>query len=30
MQRYCLIELLCKCVVSGFVGEGFNISWFVK
>nr|WP_240308731.1 hypothetical protein [Vibrio cholerae] len=21
---------MCKCVVSGFVGEGFNISWFVK
>ncbi|MEB3778605.1 DUF3709 domain-containing protein, partial [Vibrio sp. R-1] len=25
-QCYCLIELLCQCVVSGFVGEGFNIS----
>ncbi|ENM5760259.1 DUF3709 domain-containing protein [Vibrio mimicus] len=25
-QRDCLIELLCQCVVSGFVGEGFNIS----
>ncbi|EEW06075.1 TPA: DUF3709 domain-containing protein [Vibrio mimicus] len=25
-QRDCLIELLCQCVVSGFVGEGFNIN----
>ncbi|WP_417171203.1 DUF3709 domain-containing protein [Vibrio mimicus] len=25
-QRDCLIELLCQCVVSGFVGEGFSIS----
>nr|WP_217266060.1 DUF3709 domain-containing protein [Vibrio cholerae] len=25
-QRDCLIELLCQCVVSRFVGEGFNIS----
>ncbi|ENM5855816.1 DUF3709 domain-containing protein [Vibrio mimicus] len=24
-QRYCLIELLCPCVVSGFVGKGFHI-----
>ncbi|MEF3023241.1 DUF3709 domain-containing protein [Vibrio mimicus] len=24
-QRYCLIELLCPCVVSGFVEEGFHI-----
>ncbi|ELE5880859.1 TPA: DUF3709 domain-containing protein [Vibrio cholerae] len=24
-QRYCLIELKCQCVVSGFVGEGFHI-----
>ncbi|EKF9201154.1 TPA: DUF3709 domain-containing protein [Vibrio cholerae] len=24
-QRDCLIELLCSCVVSGFVGEGFHI-----
>ncbi|ENM5763980.1 TPA: DUF3709 domain-containing protein [Vibrio parahaemolyticus] len=24
-QRDCLIELLCQCVVSGFVGEGFHI-----
>ncbi|EGQ8412108.1 DUF3709 domain-containing protein [Vibrio cholerae] len=24
-QRYCLIELSCPCVVSGFVGEGFHI-----
>ncbi|EKF9299221.1 DUF3709 domain-containing protein [Vibrio cholerae] len=25
-QRHCLIELLCQCVVGGFVGEGFHIS----
>ncbi|WP_407284742.1 DUF3709 domain-containing protein [Vibrio cholerae] len=25
MQRYCLIELSCPCVVSGFVGKGFHI-----
>ncbi|EOX3409773.1 DUF3709 domain-containing protein [Vibrio cholerae] len=24
-QRYCLIELSCQYVVSGFVGEGFHI-----
>ncbi|HGF7372282.1 DUF3709 domain-containing protein [Vibrio cholerae] len=24
-QRDCLIELLCSCVVSWFVGEGFHI-----
>ncbi|MBO2701053.1 DUF3709 domain-containing protein [Shewanella algae] len=24
-QRHCLIGLLCPCVVSGFVGEGFHI-----
>ncbi|ENM5764105.1 DUF3709 domain-containing protein [Vibrio mimicus] len=24
-QRHCLIELLCPCVVSGFVGKGFHI-----
>ncbi|WP_462055551.1 DUF3709 domain-containing protein [Vibrio cholerae] len=24
-QRHCLIELLCPCVVSWFVGEGFHI-----
>nr|WP_318839663.1 DUF3709 domain-containing protein [Vibrio mimicus] len=24
-MSYCLIELLCQCVVSRFVGEGFNI-----
>ncbi|EGQ7944437.1 DUF3709 domain-containing protein [Vibrio cholerae] len=24
-QRHCLIELLCPCVVSEFVGEGFHI-----
>ncbi|ENM5795780.1 DUF3709 domain-containing protein [Vibrio mimicus] len=24
-QRYCLIELSCPCVVSGFVGKGFHI-----
>nr|WP_257152456.1 DUF3709 domain-containing protein [Vibrio cholerae] len=25
LQRYCLIELSCQCVVSRFVGEGFHI-----
>ncbi|ENM5740197.1 DUF3709 domain-containing protein [Vibrio cholerae] len=25
VQRDCLIELSCQCVVSGFVGEGFHI-----
>ncbi|ENM5748143.1 DUF3709 domain-containing protein [Vibrio mimicus] len=25
LQRYCLIELSCQCVVSGFVGKGFHI-----
>ncbi|ENM5843543.1 DUF3709 domain-containing protein [Vibrio mimicus] len=29
-QCDCLIELSCPCVVSWFVVEGFNISWFVK
>ncbi|HGF7185192.1 TPA: DUF3709 domain-containing protein, partial [Vibrio cholerae] len=24
-QHHCLIELLCPCVVSEFVGEGFHI-----
>ncbi|MCG3734604.1 DUF3709 domain-containing protein [Vibrio cincinnatiensis] len=24
-QSHCLIELLCSCVVSLFVGEGFHI-----
>ncbi|HDI3231793.1 TPA: DUF3709 domain-containing protein [Vibrio cholerae] len=23
-QCYCLIELSCQCVMSGFVGEGFH------
>ncbi|ENM5791693.1 DUF3709 domain-containing protein [Vibrio mimicus] len=26
LHRYCLIKLSCPCVVSWFVGEGFNIS----
>ncbi|EOC1805725.1 DUF3709 domain-containing protein [Vibrio cholerae] len=30
LQGYCLIELSCQCVVSGFVGEGFHIGPFVK
>ncbi|MEF2510254.1 DUF3709 domain-containing protein, partial [Vibrio mimicus] len=25
LQRYCLIELSCQCVVSRFVGKGFHI-----
>ncbi|WP_151898473.1 DUF3709 domain-containing protein [Vibrio mimicus] len=29
-QRYCLIELLCPCVVSWFVGEGFHIGLVAK
>ncbi|EGQ9846167.1 DUF3709 domain-containing protein [Vibrio cholerae] len=29
-QRDCLIELSRECVVSGFVGEGFHIGWFVE
>ncbi|ELJ8502042.1 DUF3709 domain-containing protein, partial [Vibrio cholerae] len=29
-QHHCLIELLCSCVVSEFVGEGFYIGSFVK
>ncbi|WP_232202804.1 DUF3709 domain-containing protein [Vibrio sp. RC586] len=29
-QRDCLIELLCTCVVSEFVGEGFHIGLVVK
>ncbi|WP_462056410.1 DUF3709 domain-containing protein [Vibrio cholerae] len=24
-QCHCLIELLCPCVMTGFVGEGFHI-----
>ncbi|EGZ6883289.1 DUF3709 domain-containing protein [Vibrio cholerae] len=30
IQRYCLIELSCPCVVSGFVGEGFHIGLVAK
>ncbi|HGS4606620.1 TPA: DUF3709 domain-containing protein [Vibrio cholerae] len=29
-QHHCLIELLCSCVMSEFVGEGFYIGSFVK
>ncbi|MEF3022084.1 DUF3709 domain-containing protein [Vibrio mimicus] len=29
-QRDCLIELLCSCVVSSFVGEGFHIGLVAK
>ncbi|WP_336940536.1 DUF3709 domain-containing protein [Vibrio cholerae] len=29
-QHHCLIELLCLCVVSEFVGEGFHIGLVVK
>ncbi|HDZ9223287.1 TPA: DUF3709 domain-containing protein [Vibrio cholerae] len=29
-QRDCLIELLCTCVVSRFVGEGFYIGLVAK
>ncbi|EHK9050474.1 DUF3709 domain-containing protein [Vibrio vulnificus] len=29
-QRHCLIELLCPCVVSEFVGEGFHIGLVAK
>ncbi|EGQ7704115.1 TPA: DUF3709 domain-containing protein [Vibrio cholerae] len=29
-QRYCLIELLCPCVVSWFVGEGLHIGLVAK
>ncbi|EII3728805.1 DUF3709 domain-containing protein [Vibrio cholerae] len=29
-QRGCLIELLCSCVVSRFVGEGFHIRLVAK
>ncbi|WP_082798385.1 DUF3709 domain-containing protein [Vibrio cidicii] len=29
-QRHCLIELLCPCVVSEFVGEGFHICLVAK
>ncbi|MGU3192111.1 DUF3709 domain-containing protein [Vibrio cholerae] len=29
-QHHCLIELLCSCVVSEFVGEGFHIGLVAK
>nr|WP_243422167.1 DUF3709 domain-containing protein [Vibrio cholerae] len=29
-QRHCLIELLCPCVVSEFLGEGFHIGLVAK
>ncbi|HAS3594698.1 TPA: DUF3709 domain-containing protein [Vibrio cholerae] len=29
-QCHCLIELLCSCVVSEFVGEGFHICLVAK
>ncbi|KWW43344.1 thiol:disulfide interchange protein DsbD [Vibrio cholerae] len=29
-QHDCLIELLCPCVVSEFVGEGFHIGLVAK
>ncbi|EGR4280652.1 DUF3709 domain-containing protein [Vibrio cholerae] len=29
-QHHCLIELLCSCVVSEFVGEAFNIGLVAK
>ncbi|EJL6407402.1 DUF3709 domain-containing protein [Vibrio cholerae] len=29
-QHHCLIELLCPCVVSEFVGEGFHIGLVAK
>ncbi|EGR2572238.1 DUF3709 domain-containing protein [Vibrio cholerae] len=29
-QRHCLIELLCPCVVSEFVGEAFHIGLVAK
>ncbi|EGR0144120.1 DUF3709 domain-containing protein [Vibrio cholerae] len=29
-QRHCLIELLCPCVVSEFVEEGFHIGLVTK
>ncbi|HBC3478343.1 TPA: DUF3709 domain-containing protein, partial [Vibrio cholerae] len=29
-QHHCLIELLCLCVVSEFVGEGFHIGLVAK
>ncbi|HIF8927212.1 TPA: DUF3709 domain-containing protein, partial [Vibrio cholerae] len=28
--HHCLIELLCLCVVSEFVGEGFHIGLVAK
>ncbi len=30
LQRHCLIELSCQCVVSWFVGEGFHIGLVAK
>ncbi|HGF5079404.1 TPA: DUF3709 domain-containing protein [Vibrio parahaemolyticus] len=30
LQRNCLIELSCQCVVSWFVGEGFHIGRVVR
>ncbi|EEO14762.1 hypothetical protein VCB_001043 [Vibrio cholerae TMA 21] len=30
IQCYCLIELLCPCVVREFVGEGFHIGLVAK
>ncbi|EOG1965187.1 hypothetical protein B7978_10915 [Vibrio cholerae] len=30
LQRNCLIELLCQCVVNWFVGEGFHIGRVVR
>ncbi|EGR2320830.1 DUF3709 domain-containing protein [Vibrio cholerae] len=30
IQCYCLIELLCPCVVSEFVGEVFHIGIVAK
>ncbi|WP_332370046.1 DUF3709 domain-containing protein [Vibrio cholerae] len=29
-QRDCLIEVLCSCVLSEFVGEGFHIGLVAK
>ncbi|WP_336915468.1 DUF3709 domain-containing protein, partial [Vibrio cholerae] len=29
-QHHCLIELLCPCVVSEFVGEAFHIGLVAK
>ncbi|EKF9501405.1 DUF3709 domain-containing protein [Vibrio cholerae] len=30
MLSYCLIEVLCSCVLSEFVGEGFHIGLVAK